>query len=231
MNKRSFNDILKRRGDRMIEAVLFDMDGVLIDSEIYYMQGTFEWMKGLGYQGTMESIFVLIGSTEAKTYEMIYDFLDHRVSLDEIKEENERYFNENPLDYVKILRPEVKKLLIELKSQGKKIAVCSSSPLKFIQEMIDKNQLDDYFDLVVSGEQFVESKPNPEIYLYASSQLKVSPESCLVIEDSSKGIEAARRAGMDVLALVDHRFKLNQEEATKQIDNLTEILEWIEFKG
>ena len=83
-------------------------------------------------------------------------------------------------------------------------------------------------DAVVSGEQFKESKPNPEIYLYTIKELNVNKDEAIIIEDSSKGILAANRAGIKVLALKDDKFGLDQSQADIIIDELNDIIKLIE---
>ncbi len=215
----------------MINAVLFDMDGVLIDSEMAYMDGTWVWMKEMGYKGSFESLFPVIGTTMEGTYQMLYEILEKKIPLDTIIATNERYFKENPLNYQAILKDDAIEVLQELKKRGMKIALCSSSSQEVIEKVVSDCDIETYFDFIVSGEQFRESKPNPEIYLHASEVLNVSPANCLVIEDSSFGIEAGVRAKMAVLAVVDERFSHSQEKATKKIHQLKEIIEWIELQG
>ena len=90
----------------MIKAVLFDMDGILYDSEYYYMQGTVAQMRAYGYEGPVENIYQIIGTTMQKTYEMLYDMLDGKVPLEVIRENNERYFNvEHPIHFKEIMFP------------------------------------------------------------------------------------------------------------------------------
>ena len=85
-----------------------------------------------------------------------------------------------------------------------------------------------YFTLIVSGEQFKESKPNPEIYLHAIKELNVNKDEAIIIEDSPKGILAANRAGIKVLALKDDKFGLDQSQADIIINELNDIIKLIE---
>ena len=88
----------------MIKAILFDMDGVLIDSEYYYHFGTYTWMKRLGFKGDHKELNKLIGTTMATTYDMLYEMFDGKYSKEKLAEINEKYFNEeNPLDCKKIM--------------------------------------------------------------------------------------------------------------------------------
>ena len=75
-----------------MKAVIFDMDGVLFDSEIFYMNGTFEWMKELGFKGIFEDICTIIGTTLDKTYDMLYDMLEGKYPRERIIQENDAYF-------------------------------------------------------------------------------------------------------------------------------------------
>lgn len=80
------------------------------------------------------------------------------------------------------------------------------------------------FDLIVSGKQFRQSKPNPEIYHYTAKTLGASEDECFVIEDSTVGIQAARRAGMTIAALLDDRFGFDQEAADFHIEKILQVL-------
>lgn len=215
-------------GGYWMKAVLFDMDGVLIDSEIFYMKGTYEWMKDLGYTGSFEGICTIIGTTMEKTYDMLYEMLHGKFSLERIVEENEMYFTKHPLDYKSIAKPGALDLFKTLKDKGYKIAICSSSPFDNIEHVAEVCGFKPYLDFVVSGEQFKQSKPHPEIYLHAAEELHVKPEECIVVEDSEFGIQAGISAGMKVIALEDKRLPNNQSKATHIVNSLSEVEELVE---
>ena len=204
------------------------MDGVLVNSERYYMDGTYEWMKNLGYTGTFNEVCSIIGTTMQRTYEIIYELLDKRYSIECIIEENERYFTEHALDYQNLIKDGVTSLLQYIKSKKMKVALCSSSPRKNIEHVVEVCGFKPYFDFIVSGEQFKESKPHPEIYLHAAEVLQVKPEDCWVVEDSEYGIQAGISAGMKVIALRDSKLPNNQEKATWIVDNIETVKELIE---
>ena len=213
-----------------IKAVLFDMDGVLVDTEAYYMKGTLDWMKNLGYQGTFKDVCSLIGTTMEVTYLMIEKMLDYRYTVDELREINERYFLvEHPIPYDQIMKKGLVELLCEIKNKGWKCAVCSSSPKQTIDHALRMCKIEHYCDYVVSGDQFVESKPNPEIYLHAADILNVKPVECIVIEDSRMGIEAGRNAGMRTIGLMDRRFAQVQANANILVEELTEVLDSVKY--
>ncbi|MFV0379503.1 MAG: HAD family hydrolase [Anaerorhabdus sp.] len=211
----------------MIDTVLFDMDGVLINSEPYYVDNTFKWMKEHGFKGDKKEIHKLVGTHMDQTYQLISEMFNGSVSISEAKRLNENHFKNNPLDYPSVLKSESEEVLKILKGEGYKIGLCSSSSRKDIEKMLKTCNLEKYFDFYVSGEEFNESKPNPEIYICAAKKLGSDVENCLVVEDSPFGITAGIRANMSVLAVKDLEFNLDQSHATKIISNLSEIITWL----
>ena len=103
----------------------------------------------------------------------------------------------------------------------------SSSAMHQIQTMENVCDLVGCFDELLSGEMFHESKPNPEIYLTAAKKLKVKPEECIAVEDSSYGIAAGNAAGMRVLAYADDRYGVDQSKAYARIHHMQEIKKYL----
>lgn len=213
-----------------IKAVLFDMDGVLVDSEWYYMNGTLKWMQDLGFKGTFQDVCKMIGTTTWVTCQMASEYLDYRFSAEELMKINAQYFKvDHPIQYQEIMNEGLIELLNEIKARGWKCAVCSSSQKYAIDKALSSCGITDYFDYVVSGESFTQSKPHPEIYLHAAEVLDVKPENCLVIEDSEKGIAAGKNAGMKTIALLDRRFNLKQARADLLVESLSEVLDCTKY--
>lgn len=213
-----------------MKAVLFDMDGVIIDSEMFYMKGTYDWISKRGFKGKLEDTFRLIGTNMEGTYNLLYEMLNKKYSISEIDEENRKYFLENPIDYKAILNPYVKEILIFLKEHKIKIAVCSSSPKRTIEKALKACEILEYFDFIVSSDEVKKSKPNPDVYLKACEVLKVSNQDAFVIEDSSMGIEAGKNANIKVMALKDHYFGQDQSKADFIFEDLGEVLEFLQSK-
>ena len=212
-----------------MKAVFFDMDGVLIDSEMFYMKGTYDWISKKGFNGKLEDTFRLIGTNMEGTYNLLYEMLNKKYTISEIEEENRKYFLEHPIDYKAILNPFVKEILIFLKEHKIKIAVCSSSPKKTIEKALKECEILEYFDFIVSSDEVEKSKPNPDVYLKACEVLKVSKEDAFVIEDSTMGIEAGKNANIKVIAIKDKFFGQDQTKADYIFENLGKVLEF--FKG
>jgi HAD superfamily hydrolase (TIGR01509 family) len=123
------------------------------------------------------------------------------------------------------LFPEVVPSLEALKVAGYKLALASSSDHAAIDHILSENALAAYFPVVLSGQDFKESKPNPEIYLTAMKRLGAAPEETLIIEDSAVGIRSGKAAGATVWAIEYKDVEIDQSEADLLIDDLSVIAE------
>ncbi len=214
----------------MIKAIFFDMDGTLINSEAHYLSGTYELMKKHGYTGDINAVSSIIGTTMDKTYEIILDLLNHKLTYEELKEINETYFKENKLDINKNVFEGVLEVFRALKEKGLKIAICSSSSKKEIDRFVDEIKLNDYVDLVVTGDDMKNGKPAPDIYLYALNYFDINSNEAIVLEDSYSGIKAGKTANILTLARKDIQFGLNQSEADGTVDDMYSFLKYVESK-
>lgn len=207
----------------MIRSVIFDMDGVLIDSEPVYQECIYQGLLPLYPWVKREDFYPMAGmnGTENKIF---LARLTHRDAADPafLAQINE-IFGKCKVNYQDIMRPQVPTLLRTLKEMGLKLALASSSSRETITRVLNECGLTQYFDVVISGFEFHESKPNPEIYFCTMERLGSSAEECLIIEDSDYGIEAGTAAGATVAALKDERFPFDQGKAQLHIDSLDEI--------
>jgi len=204
----------------MIKAILFDMDGILFDSEKYYMLGTYTWLKELGFQGEIEDLFGVIGTTMEETYQFFIELLEDKYTYQEIKNINENYFNSHKMDYKNIMFDGVDTCLQHLSKEGYRLACCSSSPKDNIIESLTEMGIIDCFEVILSGEEFEQSKPNPEIYLKACEKLGVRTSEAIVYEDSNRGIMAGINAGIITIARKEERFNLDQTPANYIVENI-----------
>lgn len=212
-----------------IKAILFDMDGILMDSEYYYMHGTVQWMKELGYNKDEQLLYSIIGTTMDKTYEMLADFLDHKYTKEQLKEINEEYFlSKHPLKPKEIMFDHVKEVLDKLKMMNIKLAVCSSSPKGTINSALEDMGIIDDFDIICCSEDFDYPKPSPDIYLHAMDKLHVDKSNAIVYEDSTIGIKAGVASGAYCIAREDKRFNQDQSEADLLVKDIVELLEFVE---
>lgn len=213
----------------MIKAVIFDMDGVIIDSEMEYIQKDLEFAKTKNPHIRAEQLFGMVGSTRKDAWSCMAKAIGNGQTWEELRDEfkaNVDVFSK--MDYRKIYRPQVTGILKKLKGYGLKIALASSTQMDIILRVLEENEIREYFEVVVSGQQFKKSKPDPEIYHYTANALGVSEQECFVIEDSTFGITSASRAGMKIAALIDERFKFDQSLADYRVNQITEVLPLIE---
>lgn len=206
----------------MIKAVLFDMDGVLADTERFYNRRRVAYMEEKGFH--FDEIPDLSGSNEPAIWEaLVPGNLTLREEL--LAEYKKRYCPAHPIPYAELLNEQTEPVMRELHERGVKCAIASSSYRELIDELVEIAGITDVLDYTISGHECSAFKPDPEIYLRAMEALGVEPTECLVIEDSPLGIEAGKRSGARVLALRPHEgVNLDQTGADAVIDNLADIL-------
>lgn len=204
------------------------MDGILLDSEAWYMKGTVALMRSYGYTGPVENIYSVIGTTTDGAFEILHELLDHKISMEQLIQDNDQYFlTEHPLDCRTIMFKGVPEELKRLKNHGLILACCSSSPLQVILESLDAMGIRDNFTFIESGDNVPQAKPAPDIYLLAMQTLKLKPEECIVYEDSAAGIKAGKQAGCMVIAREDRRFHQDQSHADLIVKNIQSMADTV----
>ncbi|WP_102401663.1 HAD family hydrolase [Haloimpatiens massiliensis] len=187
----------------MIKLVIWDMDGVIIDSEPVHHKISLATYKKYGINLTDEECMDLIGKSNKDIWSDLKEKYNLKDTVEDLTKQqllqNVKYYNENGAEPIK----GVVELLKELKENGIKTALASSSPMSFINLILDKLQIKEYFDLVLSGENFTKSKPDPQIFLVALDYFKVKPEEAVIIEDSNKGVIAAKRANINCVGFIN----------------------------
>lgn len=208
----------------MIKAVIFDMDGIIIDSEMEYLMKNLEFARTKNPNVTLDQLFGMVGSSREDAWSCMAKAVSNGQSWQELRDEFRKRDVYSEMDYRKIYRPQITGILKALRQSGYHLALASSTHMPIILRVLDENEIRDYFDVIVSGSQFKRSKPDPEIYHYTADQLGLAESECFVIEDSTFGVTAAHRAGMKVAALIDSRFQFDQSLADYHIESLDEIL-------
>lgn len=210
------------------QAIIFDMDGVLFDTERFYYERRETYLADQGISIDHLPPAYFIGGNMKQVWENIlgesYDDFD----VPRLQAGYLAHKKKNPLPYSDLVFPQVHAVLQGLKEKGYPLGLASSSVKKDIDRALEELEIRSYFDVVLSGEEFQESKPNPEIYQAACKALQVDPKQTLIIEDSEKGIRAGARAGAEVWAIRDYRFGLDQSRAGRTIDHLGQIIPLLE---
>lgn len=212
----------------MIKAVIFDMDGVLVDSEPVYQEATINVLDSLNIKATQDDLLKLAGGSSLHFNKFIQDVSKGSISCEDFNKVCDQYYLDNPVKYEKIMFPHVRETLDYLKDKGYILALASSSKEYEIDNVLKRCDLKDYFKLIISGEAFKESKPNPEIYLTCIKRLNLEAKECVAVEDSEYGIKAAKKAGLICIAKRDDRFNYDQSKADYFIDDHDEIKDILE---
>lgn len=208
----------------MVKAVIFDMDGVIVDTEPVYYERLHEFFKHNNIHPEIEELDNIVGSSSVDTWDAIQRIWGKELDKNQYEEEYNEFHENKPVDFKEIVDRDITVVLEWLTKEKYKIGLASSSAYDDIQEVLEQCNIKHYFHSILSGEMFEQSKPNPEIYLKTAEVLKVQPEECLVIEDSTYGIMAGKAAGMYVLAKEDNRFNFNQGLADGKIQRLKQVI-------
>jgi beta-phosphoglucomutase family hydrolase len=199
-------------------AVIFDMDGVLVDNAHFHERAFAEYFSKFGTKLAPEMFGR--GNDELMAELFPRESVERRRELAAGKEAYYRQIYELHIKPVTGLV----ELLRELKKNDDiRIAVGSSAPIENIDFVLDRLQIRSYFDVVVSAAMVQKAKPAPDIYLKASELLDTKPENCLVFEDALAGIAAARSAGMKVVGVATSLTKERLTETDRIINDFTEI--------
>ncbi|WP_026705932.1 HAD family hydrolase [Flavobacterium soli] len=202
----------------MVKTVIFDMDGVLVNSEPLHHEVSQIQFKELNIEVTNEIFATFTGNSNKMIYQKLKDRfqLDHEIP-DLIAVKNKLFIEAFGQKEDIHLMPGVKDLIIDLHRNGVQLIVASSSEMEIIDAVFERFDLNPYFTHKVSGNDFPESKPNPAIFLKAASYSKAPIEQCIIIEDSTNGIKAAKAAGIFCVAY-------KSEDVDTQDQSLADII-------
>ncbi|EOH74979.1 HAD family hydrolase [Enterococcus raffinosus] len=181
-----------------VKGIIFDMDGVLIDSEPLNKKFSELFFTEKGYVIPKEIGNTFLGATQQEIWRNIKTLFPE-VDTDELQREMEEAKDSLNINYESLVFEGLHEMLYFFKQKDLKLAVASSTSSSKVVEILSKCQLHDYFDVIVGGDTVSRSKPHPDIFNYTAKQLQLSTNSCIVIEDSTNGITAARSAGMLVI--------------------------------
>ena len=211
------------------KAVIFDMDGVIFDSERLVLEGWQEIGAKYGIKGMEEVLPRCLGVNAHATREIFREYYGQDFPYDEYKKEATALFHSRYGNGKLPLKPGVKELLSYLKENGYLVGLASSTRQAIVEQEIRDAGLMPYFDNLVCGDMLKRSKPEPDIYLKACENLDVEPRMAIAVEDSYNGIRSAKRAGM-VPVMVPDMVQPDEEMrslAHKICKDLFEVKNWI----
>ena len=217
--------------EKALKAVIFDMDGVILDSERALMEIWEEQARDYPMPGIREVYISVCGTTHETTGEIMRKAYGPQFPFEELDARvyalrDERYRNGLPL------KPGVRELLEGLREENIQIALATSTQGDRARAQLEAVGLLSYFDVIISGEMVRHSKPDPEIFLLAIGQLNVPADQAAIIEDSYNGIRAAAQTGAEVIMVPD--LKQPDEEIRRLYDHnfpsLFEVLEYVRIQ-
>jgi len=190
----------------MIKTVIFDMDGVLVDSEYTFLETKTDMLKTAGFPKDVSYQYQFMGTT----FEVMWTIMKEEIGLPEsisfyINDMNERREVMIARDGIRAIKG-AQDLVKRLFEAGFKLAVASSSPKHEIVRAMTELGLVDYFEVLVSGEEVAHSKPAPDVFLAAAERLGVSAQDAIIIEDTKNGSLAARQAGAYVIGFENPNY-------------------------
>ncbi len=181
-------------------AVIFDMDGVLVDNNKYHNIAWLEFCKRKNFKVTTEDITSRFGNLNDEYFRFLYGKPLPKEESNRLGEEKEAIYREI---YAKDIQPAkgLINLLKDLKAREFKLAVATSANRNNLDFVLDKTKIRGFFDVLVDSSMVSKGKPNPEVFLKAADLLNIPVSNCMVFEDSVHGVEAACNAKMKVIAL------------------------------
>ena len=184
----------------MLKGIIFDMDGVLINSEPVHYRVWKQALAARGIELDYEIYKPCIGSTNGFLMDILHDNYgisrEDRELVKSMQQIKEKVIEEEGFPMIE----GVPELLKRLKDRGYRLAIASSSPIAYIRQVVTSLGIDGYFDILVSGEQVKNPKPAPDVFLEAASRMGLTAKECLILEDSGNGCRAAKAAGIVCVA-------------------------------
>ena len=213
----------------MIKAIIFDMDGLMIDSERVTFECYQEILKGMNLTMDEEFYKTLLGKPLKGIYQRFYDVYGNDFPIEDvIKDVHALMAKRFETEGVPI-KTGLKSLLEYLKENNYITIVATSSNRDRVDTILSQAQITDYFDDSICGDEVTKGKPNPEVFLKSCQKLDVNVDEAIVLEDSEAGIQASYDAGIKVICIPDMKYpeKQYEEKTFKILKDLNDVTEYL----
>ena len=213
----------------MITAVIFDMDGLMIDSERVTFEGYKHVLAKHNLTLSLEAYKTLLGKPVKAVYELFHkdygDDFDVEETIKAVHQYMADLFDQEGVP----LKKGLLELLIYLKENNYKTIVATSSTRKRVDHILGLADIIKYFDDSICGDEVTHGKPHPEVFLRACEKLGVNPSDAIVLEDSEAGIQAAYSGNIDVICIPDMKYPEQEFEkmTTKILDSLDQVIDFL----
>ncbi|WP_300713032.1 HAD family phosphatase [uncultured Acetatifactor sp.] len=215
-----------------MKAVVFDMDGVLFDTEIVCMKAWMAVAERRGLSGMEEIFNQVIGLNANDSRLIVLKAYGEDFDYPGFRQEAAEFFQKDIRENGLPVKPGVPEILEWLKGSGYKVGLASSTRSESVLSHLKQAEMEDYFSIVVTGDMIEHSKPRPDIYLLACSRLGVEPEQAYAIEDSPNGVRSAHAAGMWTIMVPD---MIAPDEEMRRLSrvilkDMTEVMAYLQQK-
>jgi beta-phosphoglucomutase len=203
-------------------GVIFDLDGVLVDTGWAHKQAWYDLAEKEGFDMSDDFFYKTFGMRNDQIIPMLAGGGISSEDVEQLSQWKEERYRELVVENL-ILPPGVGELLGDLKRNGFLMAVGSSAPKANLELVLECVKIRDYFNACVTGEEVFEGKPAPETFIKAAQKLGLPPDCCVVVEDAVQGVEAGKAAGMLVVAVTTTRDRPALSTADIIVDGLGEL--------
>jgi beta-phosphoglucomutase len=207
--------------NKLIRACIFDMDGTIVKNHEYHLEAWIKFWENHGMQVTRQQMLQQFGRKNREILEAISGKIYTEAEAEALAAEKEELYRKLYLPHIRPVDGLIP-LLNEFRNKGLKLSLATSAPPPNVDFVLDALGIRGYFDCIVDATMVDKGKPHPDIFLKAAFCVGEAPSQCLVFEDANAGLEAARRAGCSVVALLTTHSREELGEADAYISDFTQ---------